>query len=76
SGMDWEKKIETRTGGIALAGYLTIGLFVGGFGLWASTVPLAGATIASGFVAAAGQNIRVQHLEGGIIRETGVHEGD
>ncbi len=74
--MDWEKKIETRTGGIALAGYLTIGLFVGGFGLWASTVPLAGATIASGFVAAAGQNIRVQHLEGGIIRETGVHEGD
>lgn len=74
--MDWETGIETRTGGIAVAGYLTIALFVGGFGLWASTAPLAGATIASGFVAAAGQNVRVQHLEGGIIREAGVREGD
>jgi HlyD family secretion protein len=74
--MDWETGIETRTGGIATAGYLAIGLFVGGFGLWASTAPLAGATIASGFVAAAGQNVRVQHLEGGIIREATVREGD
>ena len=45
-------------------------VFLGGFGLWASTAPLAGATIAAGYVAAAGQNIMIQHLEGGIIKRS------
>ena len=51
-------------------------LSLGGFGLWASTAPLAGATIAAGYVAAAGQNVMIQHLEGGIIKQVHAREGD
>jgi HlyD family secretion protein len=53
-----------------------MGVCLGGFGVWASTAQLAGATIASGYVAAAGQNVMIQHLEGGIIKEIGAREGD
>jgi HlyD family secretion protein len=73
---DWRKRVATRTGRIAAAGYLTIVAFVGGFGFWAATAPLAGAAIAPGIVAAAGQNINIQHLEGGIIREVRLREGE
>jgi HlyD family secretion protein len=74
--MDWRMRVATRTGKIAAAGYLTIVAFAGGFGLWAATAPLAGAAIAPGVVAAAGQNINIQHLEGGIIREIRFREGE
>ena len=71
----WSAGVPTSTRGIALIGYASIALFMGGFGVWASTAPLSGAAIASGVVAAAGQNIIVQHLEGGIIAEVRVREG-
>ncbi|NGO52223.1 HlyD family type I secretion periplasmic adaptor subunit [Allomesorhizobium camelthorni] len=74
--IDWRKRVATRTGRIAAAGYLTIVAFVGGFGFWAATAPLAGAAIAPGIVAAAGQNINIQHLEGGIIHEIRIREGE
>ncbi|WP_353643025.1 HlyD family type I secretion periplasmic adaptor subunit [Mesorhizobium sp. WSM2239] len=73
---DWRQRVSTRTGRISAAGYLTIAAFVGGFGFWAATAPLAGAAIAPGIVAAAGQNINIQHLEGGIIREILIREGE
>ena len=47
-----------------------------GFGLWAATAPLDGAVGASGMFVATGQNKQVQHLEGGIVRQVLVHEGD
>jgi HlyD family type I secretion membrane fusion protein len=47
-----------------------------GFGLWAATAPLDGAVVASGVFVATGQNKQVQHLEGGIVREVLVREGD
>lgn len=72
----WQKTLETNTRGIALAGYATIAVLLGGFGSWAATAPLAGAVIAPGVVAAAGQNIMIQHLEGGIIEKINFHEGD
>jgi HlyD family type I secretion membrane fusion protein len=71
----WQDRVPTRTGPIAAAGYLSLILFTGSFGVWAATAPLAGAAIAPGVVAAAGQNVRIQHLEGGIIREVAVREG-
>lgn len=46
-----------------------------GFGAWAALAPLEGAVIASGSFVVTGQNKRVQHLEGGIIREMFVNEG-
>jgi HlyD family secretion protein len=72
----WTKAVDTRTGPISLFGYVFMIVCLGGFGLWASTAPLAGATIAAGYIAASGQNIMIQHLEGGIIREIDAHEGD
>jgi HlyD family type I secretion membrane fusion protein len=72
----WTQSVDTRTGSISLFGYAFMIVCVGGFGLWASTAPLAGATIAPGYVAAAGQNVMIQHLEGGIIKTIGAREGD
>lgn len=72
----WHKKIPTQTGKIAIAGYSTIAALIGGFGVWAATVPIAGAAIAPGVVAAAGKNIMIQHLEGGVIRKIHFREGD
>lgn len=72
----WQDSVNTRTGRIVLFGYLTVMVFMGGFGAWAATAPLAGATIAPGVVAAAGQNIMIQHLEGGIIQQIDFKEGD
>lgn len=71
-----EATVNTGTRSIALVGYLALAVFVGGFGVWAATAPLSGAAIVSGVVAAAGKNQLVQHLEGGILREVLVHEGD
>jgi HlyD family type I secretion membrane fusion protein len=73
---EWTKSIPTATGNAALASYATIALFVAAFGFWAATVPLEGAAVAPGVVAAAGKNFEVQHLEGGIIDKILVQEGD
>ena len=48
---------------------------LGGFGVWAAVAPLDGAVVVSGSFVATGQNKQVQHLEGGIIREVLVQEG-
>lgn len=46
------------------------------FGGWAVLAPLDGAVVASGSFVASGQNKEIQHLEGGIIRDLLVREGD
>lgn len=51
-------------------------VFTAAFGAWAAYAPLSGAVIAQGIVAAAGQNQRIQHLDGGIVAEVGAREGD
>lgn len=48
----------------------------GGFGVWAFRAPLAAAVISQGSFVATGQNKIVQHLEGGIIAEILIAEGD
>lgn len=50
--------------------------FLLGFGSWASTAPIAGAIIAGGSFVATGENKIIQHLEGGVIKEIRVREGD
>ena len=47
-----------------------------GFGVWGNMAPIAGAVVASGVFVVTGQNKIVQHLEGGMIREIYVREGD
>jgi HlyD family type I secretion membrane fusion protein len=59
-----------------LIGLSLIAVCFGGFGTWALTAPLAAAVIAQGSFVATGQNKIVQHLEGGIIKDILVDEGD
>jgi membrane fusion protein, epimerase transport system len=60
----------------ALAGWLIIALFFGGFGGWASFAPLNGAIVANGVIKVEGNRKSVQHLDGGIVKDLRVKEGD
>ena len=60
---------------VLIGGLLLLSTF-GGFSLWAFQAPLAAAVIAQGSFVATGENKIVQHLEGGIIAEILVREGD
>ncbi|WMT92860.1 HlyD family type I secretion periplasmic adaptor subunit [Pelagibacterium sp. H642] len=72
----WSSTIATSTRSQAVAGYLTLVVFIVAFGYWAAAAPLAGAIVAPGIVAAAGENISIRHLEGGIVKDIYVREGD
>ena len=61
---------------VALAGWLMIGVFFGLLGGWAYIAPLNGAVVATGVVKVEGNRKSVQHLDGGIIKELRVKEGD
>ncbi len=73
---EWAKTVPTSTWPSALLGYGSMAAFVAFFGYWAATAPLAGAAIAPGVVAASGQNLKLQHLEGGAVTAVLVKEGD
>jgi HlyD family type I secretion membrane fusion protein len=60
----------------ALAGWLIIALFFGGLGIWGGTAPLNGAVVGNGVVKVDGNRKSVQHLDGGIVKELRVKEGD
>lgn len=72
----WSDPIPTsRRKPMLFAGLVLLTLF--GFGgAWAATAKLGGALIASGRVITEGNNRIVQHLEGGILQEIEVREGD
>ncbi|WP_417260864.1 MULTISPECIES: HlyD family type I secretion periplasmic adaptor subunit [Alphaproteobacteria] len=57
-------------------GWLCIGIFILVFGVWSTFVPLARSTVAPGSVSPDGSRRTVQHLEGGIVRNIYVREGD
>lgn len=53
---------------------LALGLF-GGFGTWAALAPLSSAVVAAGQFKVPGDVLVVQHLEGGIVSQIDVREG-
>jgi HlyD family type I secretion membrane fusion protein len=59
-----------------LIGVLAVAIAVGGFGMWAVTVPLDSAIVAHGKVTLAGKRKEVQHLSGGIVSRFTVKDGD
>ena len=61
---------------VALAGWLIIAIFFGGIGSWAVTAPLNGAVVGNAVVKVDGNRKSVQHLDGGIVKELRVKEGD
>ncbi|WP_378949163.1 HlyD family type I secretion periplasmic adaptor subunit [Mesorhizobium sp. ANAO-SY3R2] len=74
--IEWFSEVPRSIGKQTKVGLLLILATFGGFGTWAFTAPLAAAIIAQGSFVASGQNKIVQHLEGGIIKELLVAEGD
>lgn len=73
---DWYRDVPHSVRGQAAFGFGLMALFLGGFGYWAVQAPLAAAVIAQGSFVATGQNQILQHLEGGVIGEILVKEGD
>jgi HlyD family secretion protein len=61
---------------VAWTGNLLIGFFVLGFGIWSVVAPLKSAAIASGIVEPESSRKTIQHLEGGIVRQILVKNGD
>ncbi len=71
----WQAKVRTSVRAPVIYGLLAIIVFIAGFGIWAVSAPISGAAIASGVVAVSGQNQIVDHLEGGVVKEIFVKEG-
>jgi HlyD family secretion protein len=65
-----------RTRGSVAFGVIAILLFFGGFAAWSVLAPLSEAAIAPGVIKVEGQRRTIQHLEGGIVREILVKDGD
>ena len=61
---------------VILAAVAALVVFVGGFGAWAAYAPLASAAIAPGVVSPESRRKTVAHLEGGIVEEILVKDGD
>lgn len=72
----WHKDVPANVRWPALAGLVILSVWLFGFGSWATLAPLSGAVVAPGSFVADGQNKHIQHLEGGIVREILVKEGD
>ena len=68
--------LRTALRPVALAGVAVAALFVGGFSAWGFYAPLASAAIAPGVVSPDSSLNTIQHLEGGIVQEILVTEGD
>jgi HlyD family secretion protein len=73
---EWYSEVPRSTRLPTMMGVAAVVVGVVGFAVWANTAPIAGAVVTSGVFVATGQNKTVQHLEGGVIREILVREGD
>ncbi len=73
---EWHDDVPRSVSKLVIFGLALFVLGFGGFGLWAFRAPLAAAVIAQGSFVATGSNKIVQHLEGGIIKQILVAEGD
>ncbi len=61
---------------LAASAFAVVGVFVIGFGLWATYAPLESAAVAAGAIEAESSRKTIQHLEGGIIGRILVKDGD
>lgn len=59
-----------------LFGLVVVLLTLGGFTVWAALAPLAEAVVAAGTVKVDSSRKQIQHLEGGIVKEILVRDGD
>jgi HlyD family secretion protein len=71
-----EPDARPRTRGTILFGFGVMALFFGTFAAWSILAPLSEAAIAPGMIKVEGTRRTVQHLEGGVVREILVRDGD
>lgn len=71
-----EVAARPHTRGTMLFGFLAIAIFSGSFAAWSALAPLSEAAIAPGMIKVEGTRRTIQHLEGGIVREILVRDGD
>ncbi len=71
----WYAEVPRSINRLIVIGFVLLVLCFGGFGVWSFRAPLAAAVIAQGSFVATGRNKIVQHLEGGIIEDIKVIEG-
>ncbi len=57
-------------------GLLVVALFIGGFGVWGTLFSLSSGAVAPGIIGVSSERKTVDHLEGGIVREIRVVDGD
>jgi HlyD family secretion protein len=68
--------LDERLRSVTWTGNLLVGCFVLGLGTWSTFAPLESAAIAFGTVESESSRKTIQHLEGGIIRQILVVDGD
>jgi len=76
AGNNTPAEAPTSTRRVVLTGVAVIALTFGGFFGWAATAELSSAVIASGTVMVDSNRKAIQHLEGGIVSEVLVRNGD
>lgn len=69
-------KASTDLRKVLVFGFLSVLLGLGGFTVWSAFVPLDSAVIAPGTIKVGSERKQVQHLEGGIVKQLLVKEGD
>jgi HlyD family type I secretion membrane fusion protein len=63
-------------GGITKRGLIAALILFGGFGGWAALAPIESAAVATGQIRVESHHRTVAHLEGGIVKDILVHDGD
>ncbi len=69
------QKIERQEKYLRIGGLVAVLLLFGGLGVWSVLAPLDSAAIGSGLVIVENYRKPIAHLEGGIVREVNVKEG-
>ena len=59
-----------------IMGFIALAVLVGGVGMWSAVSNIAGAIISSGQIAVEGNRQPVQHVDGGVVGEILVEDGD
>lgn len=66
----------TNPRGAIVGGLVVLAVTFGGFGTWAAVAELSSAVVSQGTVKVLSNRKKIQHLEGGIVREILVRNGD
>lgn len=74
--IQWYEDVPRSVTKFIIFGMTLMLVSFGGFSLWAFRAPLAAAVISQGSFVATGRNKIIQHLEGGIIKDISISEGD